>query len=700
MGRRNPQDKQGSQGTPIPLLSNYLKLICLNEAVYQYAVSFSPDIDSKNMRFALISEHKSEIGETKAFDGCILYLPVNIGNVKLTSRRVMDGTEIIITVQFVKQLSPDSHHCIPFYNIVFRRVMRILQMKLVGKSYFDPHHPFVIPQHRLQIWPGYVMNVKKVDGGMLLMMDIAHKVLRMDSVLEVMQDLYNHKGYETFRDECMRQLVGVIVVTRYNNRTYRIDDIAWDKTPRSTFLSHDGSISFADYYKNHYNLEIGDMDQPLLMHRPKKKVIPVGQDQPDAICLVPEFSSMTGISDKMRSDFSLMKAVSEYTRLTPIQRKASLEKFVQNVMHTPDAKKELQQWGLEIDPAFFQTVGRAQMGIMIAEPQYVEQQNDRTETFIRNISGSFSPSVQMVMCIFPSMRDDRYNAVKRLCCVEQPVPSQVVLTRTISNPKRVRSVAQKVVLQMNCKMGGVLWSVNIPLKSLMIVGMDVFHDTTKRMCSVAGVVASLNSSGTQWFSRIIKHATPTELIDGLKFCFIDAIKSYHGINNELPAKIVVYRDGVSEGQLQVVENYEVQQIYHSFASFGEHYMPQVVVIVVQKRINTTICLNRGIPENPPSGTVLDHGVTNPNWYDFFLVSQHVRQGTVSPTHYVVLHNTTKLSPDHLQRLTYKMTHMYYNWPGTIRVPAPCKYAHKLAFLVGQSLHEAPAPELGNKLFFL
>uniref|UniRef100_A0A8C4NDD0 Piwi domain-containing protein n=1 Tax=Eptatretus burgeri TaxID=7764 RepID=A0A8C4NDD0_EPTBU len=124
------------------------------------------------------------------------------------------------------------------------------------------------------------------------------------------------------------------------------------------------------------------------------------------------------------------------------------------------------------------------------------------------------------------------------------------------------------------------------------------------------------------------------------------------LNNELPAKIVVYRDGVSEGQLHVVENYEVQQIYQSFAPFGEQYMPQVVVIVVQKRINTTICLNRDMPENPPSGTVLDHGVTNPNWCDFFLVSQHVRQGTVSPTHYVVLHNTTKLSPDHLQRLFY------------------------------------------------
>ena len=28
-----------------------------------------------------------------------------------------------------------------------------------------------------------------------------------------------------------------------------------------------------------------------------------------------------------------------------------------------------------------------------------------------------------------------------------------------------------------------------------------------------------------------------------------------------------------------------------------------------------------------------------------------------------------------------MTHMYFNWPGTVRVPAPCQYAHKLAYQV-------------------
>ena len=36
-------------------------------------------------------------------------------------------------------------------------------------------------------------------------------------------------------------------------------------------------------------------------------------------------------------------------------------------------------------------------------------------------------------------------------------------------------------------------------------------------------------------------------------------------------------------------------------------------------------------------------------YDFFLVSQHVRQGTVTPTHYIIVDDKTNLKPDHLQR---------------------------------------------------
>lgn len=37
---------------------------------------------------------------------------------------------------------------------------------------------------------------------------------------------------------------------RYNNKTYRVDDIDWDQSPKSTFKKADGSeVSFLEYYQ-------------------------------------------------------------------------------------------------------------------------------------------------------------------------------------------------------------------------------------------------------------------------------------------------------------------------------------------------------------------------------------------------------------------------------------------------------------------
>lgn len=51
-------------------------------------------------------------------------------------------------------------------------------------------------------------------------------------------------------------------------------------------------------------------------------------------------------------------------------------------------------------------------------------------------------------------------------------------------------------------------------------------------------------------------------------------------------------------------------------------------------------------------------------------------------------------------LSFQLTHMYFNWPGTVRVPAPCQYAHKLAYLVGENLHASPLPCLDTHLYYL
>nr|XP_023694176.1 piwi-like protein 2 [Paramormyrops kingsleyae]XP_023694177.1 piwi-like protein 2 [Paramormyrops kingsleyae]XP_023694179.1 piwi-like protein 2 [Paramormyrops kingsleyae]XP_023694180.1 piwi-like protein 2 [Paramormyrops kingsleyae]XP_023694181.1 piwi-like protein 2 [Paramormyrops kingsleyae]XP_023694182.1 piwi-like protein 2 [Paramormyrops kingsleyae]XP_023694183.1 piwi-like protein 2 [Paramormyrops kingsleyae] len=763
---REPLQKKGSMGSPVPIGSNHIPIRCKNEAVFQYCVTFTPNVESIGMRFGMMREHRSITGNVVAFDGSILYLPVRLDEVvHLKSERHTDKQEIDIKIQMTKILPPSSDLCIPFYNVVLRRVMKILGLKLVGRNHFDPRSAVVLGKHRLQVWPGFATCIKHTDGGLYLMVDVTCKVLRNDSVLDVMNVIYQ-QSRESFQDECLKELVGSIVITRYNNRTYRIDDIEWSKSPKDTFTLADGSqTTFIDYYSKNYGITIKELDQPLLVHHPKERSKPRGKLITGQILLLPELSFMTGIPEKMRKDFRAMKELTMHINLSGEQHSSSLKQLLQNINSNQEALTELTRWGLELKNDILMTEGRTlplekiclqsnsfitspdvswskevvrdasicciplnrwsifypkrcaeqveelvvtfgkvagPMGLRLDRPIHVEVKDDRTETYIKSIHSQLNsePNVQLVLCIIFGNRDDLYSAIKKLCCVKNPVASQVINVRTISQSQKLRSIAQKILLQINCKLGGELWTVNIPLKNLMVIGVDVHHDASKKSRSVMGFVASLNSLLTRWYSRVIFQMPNEEMISGFRVCLIAALQKYYEMNHSFPEKIVVYRDGVSDGQLKMVELYEIPQLLQCFKTFP-NYEPKLTFIVVQKRVNTTLYLLGGNGHStPPPGTVLDHTVTSREWVDFYLMAHHIRQGCGLPTHYVCVYNTANLTPDHLQRLTFKMCHLYWNWPGTIRVPAPCKYAHKLAFLSGQYLHSEPAVQLSDKLYFL
>ncbi|XP_067168369.1 piwi-like protein 2 [Apteryx mantelli] len=766
-GRQAAAAKPASKGAASPLGLNVVKIHCQNEAVYQYHVSFSPDVECKSMRFAMLKEHQAVTGDVTAFDGAILYLPVLLPQlVGLKSQRRTDGEEISITIQMTKVLEPSSDLCIPFYNVVFRRVMRILDMKLVGRNFFDPTRAAVLQHYRLQIWPGYSVSIRKRDGGLFLSVDVIHKVIRSDSVLNFMHAIYQQSA-SSFQDECTKQLVGSVVITRYNNHTYQIDDIDWNKTPKDSFTLTSGEeITFVDYYSKTYGITVRELDQPLLIHRPKERLTPEGKHQLNTILLVPELSFMTGIPEKMRKDNRAMKDLMYEMSHSPKQHYARLCSLLRRIEENPDATRELMRWGLRLDKDICRTQGRilplerinlrhstftpsedlnwnkevirevcistiamnywllvypkrvqdlakelvavmekvcGPIGMQLNPPAWVELKDDRIETYAKTIRCVLASEqkVQMVLCITTGNREDLYGAIKKLCCVQSPVPSQVINTQSLmGQASKMRSVAQKVLLQMNCKLGGELWGVDIPLKHLMVVGMDVYHNHSRTTRSVIGFVASTNQVLTKWYSRVVFQMPHQEIADSLRLCLADALQRFHEVNHCLPKKIVIYRDGVSDAQLDTVVKYEIPQLQKCFDTFAD-YKPSMVVVVVQKQISTNFYST--VAENlvsPPPGTVIDHTVTSSEWEDFFLLAHCSRQGCSVPTRYICVLNTANLSSEHLQRLTFKLCHLYWNWPGTIRAPAPCKYAHKLAFLSGQVLHHEPAIQLCDKLFFL
>lgn len=217
--------------------------------------------------------------------------------------------------------------------------------------------------------------------------------------------------------------------------------------------------------------------------------------------------------------------------------------------------------------------------------------------------------------------------------------------------------------------------------------------------AIAGAtVATLNRRMTQYFSAVNAHETGEELSSDLSDNICKSVQAYYALNKTLPGRIVIYRDGVGEGQVPLVMDREVVQIKKKLDGlYGDPDKYKMAFIIVTKRLNTRFFENN---DNPEPGTVVDDIITSPIKYDFFIVSQKVRQGTVTPTAYSVIYDTLGMDPDKIQRLTYKLTHMYYNCSNTVRVPAPCHYAHKLAFLVSKFIHRAPDTQLQNTLYFL
>jgi aubergine len=107
----------------------------------------------------------------------------------------------------------------------------------------------------------------------------------------------NSKSRRFSQDVAAAQLVGQIVLTRYNNRTYRVDNIDWNKTPKSLFTKRDGTqVSYEQYYLTAYNIRIRDASQPLLVTYGKRTTTSTSTSSTDSVIyLIPELCTMTGM---------------------------------------------------------------------------------------------------------------------------------------------------------------------------------------------------------------------------------------------------------------------------------------------------------------------------------------------------------------------------------------------------------------------
>ncbi|CAJ0953772.1 unnamed protein product [Ranitomeya imitator] len=113
----------------------------------------------------------------------------------------------------------------------------------------------------------------------------------------------------------------------------------------------------------------------------------------------------------------------------------------------------------------------------------------------------------------------------------------------------------------------------MPLKKMIIIGIDCYHDTLQGMRSIAGFVVSKNNHMTRWFSRCIIQDQRQEIVDGLKVCMKAALHVWSKTSVGLPHHILNHREEVGDRQLKTLVNYEIPQFMDSIKSTKQDYSP-------------------------------------------------------------------------------------------------------------------------------
>ena len=85
-------------------------------------------------------------------------------------------------------------------------------------------------------------------------------------------------------------------------------------------------------------------------------------------------------------------------------------------------------------------------------------------------------------------------------------------------------------------------------------------------------------------AAVTKVCLPTRVADftDLYSIFIQALRKYREHNGSLPGRIIMFRDGVGDGQIEYVRNSEIKEVKAAFQDQGDM---KFTYIIVSKRVN-------------------------------------------------------------------------------------------------------------------
>ncbi|CAF0725401.1 unnamed protein product [Rotaria sordida] len=745
------------------LLENQLFIRCTITQWYKYLVEFQPIITSRTTRFTMINHLSKYLGDLhKLYDGQFIYVSRQLLKETFIFNNTTINTPNEVRIQYIETINIEQIP-IDLINVLFRLAIDQGRESIMNSTNRNGGH-----RQKVRHWNGKIVNIERKDDGILLTIDFVQK--SSTTCYEELERFYMSTCGDDYQESARKELINKLVLTRYDNRTQRIDNIDFQLTPATFTFNDDSQTTLIDYYLNKFDMTIKDPDQPLIVYCPRRP----GENttNTEVNYLVPEFCYLTGLSDRAHRDARARKT-HNLIPLNSAGRQAEISHFHHMIRRNIATVKYLALWGINIvstnisihssiDESYrkisyndvvleddeeneqkdtqdndhsyghftnpieltnwlliypkvdedrasiyvnmLRQVGQ-QQGMPINEPIHVKMDDDETDTYANALRSNLSEQIQLVSLIVKSRRIDRYNTIKRICCIEIPTPTEIVLRSTIADDDILPNVALNIARDINFKLGGQIRTININIPNIMMIGLatwtsaQVNYKSSEHLDYVLAIVGSINYNMTEYFSYAKSYTNENDLRSDIGLFVRLAINAYYEENKIYPTTIIIGRNVFSSfDDLNMIKENEIQSIIDIIThnNIIEDYKPRLIIFtymkqmiydfykyVQPKKIANVDCL---IAKDSPS-------------YCFYLSSHRDHCSTLQARQFLVLFDNTDLSAQKIQRLILYLT-LHIPQRNQFFLPSVCRFAQRLSSLVGETLGALPNFSQYKNLFYL
>lgn len=568
------------------------------------------------------------------------------------------------------------------------------------------------------------------DSGPMVRITARSKLINSKNCLQKLEEF---KSQDEIKEYFIGRSVLTNYGTR---RVYQIEDVTFNETVNSVLIENRkdkstlNQISLYEYYNKFHNRKISNVNQPLFIFYRMKN------DKKEVIHLIPELCLITGIEESMKADEGFNKNLSKTRmrpdeKLKQINCFSDFfykKEKGDKKNYSPYELKE--KWGIELDGGFVNFEARElpapklvfkdrkevypgrggkfrldkvpktgncfenwavlvernddsvrnildnmkkageSLGLHISRPNIIQVDRNRGwQGTVFDRKGDLK-SCTIILCMLFKQDVRIYKEVKSVILSKLKVPCQclVISKHRGGNLSSITGVLN----QMITKTGGQLFDINLgdtapELRNVSsVIGIEVAKlgkDSTKYTFT-----ATYNKyHNSQYTETIIKKNDE---------------KGFYPINNFIttlnnsifkkkPEVFIIYRSAVNVYQNKVVQEEEIQPLKEFLE--GLSHQPRFAFIYANKQVDVKFFEDGGRDTmNPQNGLCVDNYVVSPGSYEFYIQPQFVNQGTATPTKFQVLKDTTQMSLEELEHITYHMCYYYWNWTGPIRVPAVLK----------------------------